>query len=481
MNTSIRDLPELPILIIDDEEHALQSFEVVLRSGGMSNIMSCQESQDVMPLLSEQPIELMLLDLWMPHVSGEEILEYMLKEFPDVPVIIVTGVNEVDTAVKCMRSGAFDYLVKPIEKERLLSSVTRALELRALRRENASLKDRLLSTEVGNPGAFSAIITGNDKMEALFKYIEAISKTSQSVLITGETGVGKELFARAVHYSSGRAGEFVAVNVAGLDDNAFSDTLFGHQKGAFTSADQTRVGLIEKAAGGTLFLDEIGDLSSASQIKLLRFLQEREYLPLGSDMPKRTDARVVVATNFNFHESQQTGGFRKDLFYRLRTHHVHIPPLRERLDDLPFLVDYFVEEACNELEKKHPRVPEELFILLGTYSFPGNVRELRSLIFDALSSHKSGTISLESFELSIGRSAEVLHYDVDSFPHSYSDSFVFPDELPTLRQSEKMLITEALRRARGNQGIAAGILGITRQALNQRLKRSERLKNGPKK
>ncbi|MCP4676107.1 MAG: sigma-54-dependent Fis family transcriptional regulator, partial [Deltaproteobacteria bacterium] len=187
-----RRFPKHPVIIVDDEEHALQSFEVVLRSGGIDNFLLCQDSQTVMPLLAKQSIEVMLLDLWMPHMSGEEILSMTLKEFPDVPVIIVTGVNEVDTAVKCMRIGAFDYLVKPVDKERLLSSVKRAIELRELRRENALLKDRFLSVEVNNPEAFSAILTSNDKMKALFRYVEAIAGTSQSVLITGETGVGKE-------------------------------------------------------------------------------------------------------------------------------------------------------------------------------------------------------------------------------------------------------------------------------------------------
>ncbi|MDH3567306.1 MAG: sigma 54-interacting transcriptional regulator, partial [Desulfobacteraceae bacterium] len=247
-----------------------------------------------------------------------------------------------------------------------------------------------------NPQAFSEIITHNQRMLLVFKYVESIAPSSQPILITGETGVGKELIARSIHTLSKLKGRFVAVNVAGLDDNVFSDTLFGHIKGAFTGAEQDRRGLIERAVGGTLFLDEIGDLNPVSQIKLLRLLQEGEYLPLGQDEAEQTNVRIVASTNENLWSLQRKDKFRKDLNFRLRTHHIHMPHLRERMDDIPLLVRHFLEKSADALKKKVPTPPKELYELLATYSFPGNVRELESMIHDAVSIHSAKILSLDS-------------------------------------------------------------------------------------
>jgi DNA-binding NtrC family response regulator len=303
----------------------------------------------------------------------------------------------------------------------------------------------------------------------------AVADTSLPVLITGETGTGKELFARALHRVSGKPGKFICVNVAGVDDTLFSDTLFGHRRGAFTGADRDRSGLIEEAENGTLFLDEIGDLGMESQVKLLRLLQEHTYYPLGSDILKRSGARIAAATNRDLCSLQQDGGFRKDLFYRLCTHRVHIPPLRERRDDIPILVEYLLEKAAAEMDRRKPTVPRELFVLLNTHPFPGNVRELEGMICDAVSRHHSGVLSLESFREKIGVPMERL-VDTASTAnlHTFSlsnNTLVFPEELPTLRELEDTLIAEALRRAEGNQSIAARLLGISRTTLNSRLNR----------
>jgi DNA-binding NtrC family response regulator len=369
-----------------------------------------------------------------------------------------------------MKSGAFDYMVKPVEKSRLISGVKRAIEIRELQRENKCLRAHVLSDRLEHPDVFSEIITNSPAMQSIFQYIEAISSSPQPVLITGETGVGKELVAKAIHRLSDRTGPFVPVNVAGLDDNVFADTLFGHRKGAFTGADQTRGGMVEQASGGTLFLDEIGDLSPASQVKLLRLSQDGEFFPLGSDVAKRSDARVLVATNQDLETAQSMGKFRKDLYYRLCAHHVHLPPLRERREDLPLLIDYFLETASQTLGKKKPTPPTELFTLLSTYHFPGNVRELQSMILDAVSSHQSGKLSLEVFKSYIRQKHPA--FDVDSKPLPPGEDLLisFSDQLPTLKKAEQSLISEALKRAKGNQAIAAQMLGITRQALNKRLK-----------
>jgi two-component system nitrogen regulation response regulator GlnG len=250
----------------------------------------------------------------------------------------------------------------------------------------------------------------------------------------------------------------------------FSDTLFGHTRGAFTGADRTRDGLITSAAEGTLFLDEIGDLSVASQVKLLRLLQDGTYYPLGADRPHQSRARIVCATNCDVAQSVSAGTFRKDLYYRLQTHHLHLPPLRTRTGDLPLLVHHFVDKAADMLGKTAPTVPRALYQLLNTYSFPGNVRELEALIFDAIARHQGTTLSLHSFKEALASKQQL---PITEPPQDQPPALTvwFPARLPTLKEAEDALLTEALSRADSNQGVAAGLLGISRQALNKRLHR----------
>lgn len=463
--------PSRPILVVDDEKAILLTIDLTLRMAGLNNIVTCQDSRQVLELIALHEPEVMLLDLTMPHLSGEEVLTMVVRDFPEIPVIIITGSMDVEIAVRCMKSGAFDYLVKPVEHGRLITTVSRAMDHRELKFENMALKQHLLSGCLERPDAFTTIITNNKLMLALFQYVESIAPSSQPVLITGETGVGKELFASAIHNLSGRQGPFVAVNVAELDDTVFSDTLFGHVKGAFTGADRIRGGLIERASGGTLFLDEIGDLSPTSQAKLLRLIQEAEYLPLGEDRPRRTDARILTATNQSLWVLNKEGRFRADLNHRLRTHHLHIPPLRDRLDDLPLLVDQIMEEAALDLNKKKPNLPPELFILLEKYSFPGNIRELRSMIFDAVSRHKSKILSLETFKAHMDQE-ERLNPSRIMNDTSRSELVSFSGKLPTLKETAEALVAEAMKRSNGNQSVAARMLGISQQALSKRLKKS---------
>ncbi len=466
--------PRRPIMIVDDEEPILLAVDTTLRMVGMNNIITCGDSRRVIDLLAEQPIELMLLDLNMPNIHGERLLDAINRDFPDIPVIIVTGAVDVETAVRCIKAGAFDYVVKPVEEDRLLTAVNRAISFQELKRENLALKQHILADTLEKPEAFRDIVTNNKKMLLIFQYIESIARTSQPVLIRGETGVGKELIARTLHHLSGLPGNFVAVNAAGLDDNVFSDTLFGHVKGAYTGANRSRDGLIEQAAGGTLFLDEIGDLNHASQVKLLRLLQEGEYFPLGRDQPRKSDARMVAATNRNLARLLETGEFRKDLNYRLRTHRIYIPPLRERLDDIPLLVDHFLEAAARNLDKRKPAVPPELLTLLKTYSFPGNIRELQSMIIDAVSRHKSGVLSLQSFRSHMGSNGanDDGHGELRADANQSTPPILFPGpELPTIKQATELLIQAAMQRANGNQSIAAGMLGISQQALSKRLRK----------
>jgi DNA-binding NtrC family response regulator len=355
-----------------------------------------------MAILSSEDFQLIVMDMSMPYVTGWELLPQIVAAYPDIPVVILSAFDEVKLAVQSMKDGAFDYLVKPVDDSRLITTVKKAIEFRELRNENSHLKHSLLSGELAHPEAFDSIVTRSRLMRAIFQYIEAIAQTPLPVLITGETGVGKEMVGKAIHALSGRRGQMVSVNMAGLDDNLFSDTLFGHRRGGFTGADWDRKGLIEQAAHGTLFLDEIGDLSMESQVKLLRLLQEGMYFPIGSDVVKFTDARFIAATNCGLNEMQQSGRFRKDLYYRLSAHRVDIPPLRKRREDIPLLVDHFLERAAAALDKRKPTPPRELFTLLENHLFAGNVRELEGMIVDVVSQHKGGVLSVEA---AIGRIA----------------------------------------------------------------------------
>ena len=459
--------PEMPVLVVDDDADVLESTVLMLRSAGINSVVQCQDPRQVQEILATREISLVLLDLSMPIMSGEDLLSHIITDHPDIPVIIVTGSCEVETVVRCIKAGAYDYLAKPVEMGRLLSCVRRAIELWCLRREVGLLRDNLHSDLLKFPEAFSHIVTNNTSMHAMFRYCESVSGSAWPILVTGETGVGKELIARAIHTLSGRRGALVSVNAAGVDDEVFSDTLFGHVRGAYTGAEGSRKGLIEQASGGTMFLDEIGDLTHASQVKLLRVLQEREYYPLGSDAAKRTDARFVFATNMDFESLQASGRFRKDLYQRLKTHHVHVPPLRKRLDDIPLLVNHFLESAAKALDKRKPSPPKELYALLSAYSFPGNVRELEGMVFDAVANHESRMLSMSVFKRCVAQ--ETASAPNPSEQDGRASAYALFDRLPTLVQSNTLLIAEAMRRAEGNQTLAARLLGISRPALNRRL------------
>jgi len=462
--------PTYPVLLVDDEETWLRSFSLALKSHGIDNIICCQDSTKVPAILHSTEIEVMAVDLAMPAMSGEELIDSVTSTHPDIPVLVITGMNQVETAVQCMRRGAFDFFVKTNDKSSLVSGIRHAIEIRELRRENSSLRTRFLQDTLEHPEAFAPIVTCSKAMRSIFQYIEAIARSTQPVLITGESGVGKELVAKVVHSLSGRQGDFIPVNVAGLDDNIFADTLFGHKKGAFTGADRARPGLVENARAGTLFLDEIGDLPQASQVKLLRLVQEREYLPIGSDVTRKTDARIIAATNADPAVLSVPERFRSDLYYRLRAHHVHLPPLRERREDLPLLVDHFLRQGC--AGRKRPAVPPGLLPMLAGYAFPGNIRELQFLILDAIS-------CTTGEELDIGRiraHLDAYHGAAIRREPGEGTPLQFGPELPTLKRVCTELVHEAMRRTGGNQAMAASMLGVSRQALNKRLNKIRRVR-----
>ncbi|HQB38165.1 MAG TPA: sigma-54 dependent transcriptional regulator [Deltaproteobacteria bacterium] len=467
--------PSYGILIVDDEEAWLRSISMTLAmSGGINNVVRCSDSRQVMGILSGGVVGLVLLDLNMPHVSGEELIAGIVEQYPQIPVIVISGLNQVDTAVSCMKQGAFDFFVKTVDEERLIQGVQRAIRMIDLQRENHEMRARVLNARLRSPDSFADIITADRSMISIFSYIEAVAKSTQPILITGESGTGKELIARAIHRIGGRSGKLVAVNVSGLDDSMFSDTLFGHTRGAFTGADTARGGMIEQAAGGTLFLDEIGDLGNASQVKLLRLLQEGEYYPVGSDVSRRMNAGVVVATHQDLAACISSGQFRKDLYYRLCSHHVHIPPLRERRDDIPLLLDHFLGEAAEKLNRKRPAIPRELPVLLKNYDFPGNVRELRSLVFDAVSRHQAHILSMDTFRAVIARRYGAPVPAAESAAGQNRSVFIASEPLPRLHDVAGLLVSEAMRRAEGNQSIASRLIGVSQPALSKRLRKMER-------
>lgn len=448
------------LLVVDDEEATLRAMKRTLRSKGYQSILTATSGAKALHLLEKHPVSVMLLDLIMPEMSGLEVLHKLKADLIEVPVLVITAQQEIDTAVACMKLGARDYLVKPVEPDRLLTSIHHALTENELRRECQSLRQNFLEGNLQRPEIFSEILTTDASMQRIFNFIEAVAPGSHPVLITGETGTGKELLARALHDASDRRGPFVAINVGGLDDTMFSDTMFGHAKGAFTGADASREGAIHAAGNGTLFLDEIGELEESAQIKLLRVLQEREYFPLGSDKLKQVQARIVTATN------KDPESLRKDLYYRLRGCCVRVPPLRRRMADLPQLVSHFVRLAAVDLGKSEPSIPPELFLHLADHPFPGNIRELQGLVFQAVARNQSAVIPLQLFLDELP-----LHHQADGEVDNADCRIAFPFPMPTLRSIEERAVEEALRRMEGNQSAAARMLDVSRPTIGRHAQR----------
>ena len=459
---------DIPVLIVDDEEEMLGSESLALQINGHTNVITCPDSRQALEILRSHPVCVAVLDITMPHMDGMELLSRITESHPDVTAIMMTGLNDVETAVRCLKLGAFDYLLKPVDQNRFVTTIGRALDHKASQAESARLGRGVLEDTLGRPECYSHIVTRERKLLNIFKYIEAVAPTGLPVLLTGETGVGKELFANAVHNASGRAGEFVCVNSAGIDDAMFSDSLFGHASGAYTGAQKDRKGLIDRARNGTLFLDEIGDMKPESQVKLLRLLQEGTYYRLGQETEERTNARIVAATNRSLNELQADPRFRKDLFYRLKAHHIHIPPLRERMEDVPLLTDRFLAQCAQEQHKAKPTAPPELDILLSNYPFPGNVRELRGMVYDAVSRHQGGVLSCQSFKDAIGGK----HNGNATAPKPITPGpgLSFPFPLPTVKDAEIALIREALKRTGGNKTLAAEMIGMARQTFRTKVK-----------
>ncbi len=411
-------------LIIDDEEIIRQACRRILEPEGIS-MLEAGDATTALKLLEQHEIDLVLTDLRLPDLSGIEVLR-RVKEFdPYVEVIIVTGHGSVNTAVEAMKLGAYDYIEKPFRPDELRALVMKALERRRLRKENLSLKKHLSTQYIKN------LVGGSRAMAKVYKLISIVAPTSSTVLITGESGTGKELVARAIHFNSPRKdAPFVVVDCGLIPDDLLEAELFGYKKGAFTGALEHRQGLIEDAQGGTLFLDEIGNLPSGLQAKLLRLLQEKEYRPLGARESKRADIRVVAATNRDLKEMVRKGKFREDLFYRLNIFPIHLPPLRERKEDIPLLANHFLRKYSSELGKPIKSITAEAMKRLVEYHWPGNVRELENTIQRAVLLAEGDVIEPASLSL-----------------QAEEDSIRVPGNIEELKELKKRLRQKAVESA----------------------------------
>lgn len=469
--------PPCAILILDDDETIRTRLELLFARVGIDRVVATGDKDLAYSLVAGRQVELVILDLFLPEAEGEDLLKDFARAAPELPVLVMTGASDPETIVRCMRAGAIDYVVKPVDEVRLLVSVWNAIAAVEQKKEADRFRDKILERKAERPAAFEAVVTQDERMLALFSYAESVARSRHPVLITGETGTGKELFARAIHQASGRSGAFVAVNVGGLDDAMFSDSLFGHRKGAYTGADTARQGLLKEAEGGTILLDEVGDLEPHSQIKLLRLLQEGDYYPLGADLPLRSDARVIAATTKDLRGASASGSFRADLFYRLQTHPLSIPPLRERPGDLVLLVRHFLEKSARDLgiefpgSKEAQACAEKVGRVLADYAFPGNVRELESLVHDAVTGSRGGKLDLQALRARIGadKQADEEAPRSDGLPLFVRE--LTEGRIPTMDEAEHELAELALQRSEGNISRAAQVLGISRQTLYNKLKK----------
>jgi DNA-binding NtrC family response regulator len=366
------------ILIVDDEEIVIKSCLRIL-AGDEFQVESVQDGREALKKIEENPYDVVILDIMMPTIDGLEVLRRVKETHPNVDVIMITGLSQVDTAVQAMKLGAFDYISKPFEPDELKLVVYRALERRRLLQENFTLR-----SEVSSKYRFENIIGLSPQMQAVYRLIAQCAPTSSTVLITGESGTGKELIARAIHYNSLRKDKpFVAVDCNALSENLLESELFGHVKGAFTSAVVNKKGMFEVADSGTLFLDEIGNISMSIQAKLLRVLQEREFRAVGDTRTQTANFRLVTATNKDLKAMVAAGTFRDDLYYRVNIFPVHAPALRERKGDIPALAYHFLKVFGAELGKKITDISDGALSTLTNYGWPGNVRELENVVYRA--------------------------------------------------------------------------------------------------
>lgn len=461
------------ILIVDDEPNYLIVLSELLRDEGFE-VFTAPGGKEALKIVKEVDLDMVISDMQMPGMDGMALLAEIKELDDDLPVLIITAYAEVDKAVKAMQAGAFSYLSKPFSNDELIVSINKAVSHRSLLKENIRLRQ-----EIRERNSFGGMVGKNPRMKQVYELIEKVAPTPASVLITGESGTGKELVAKAIHVNSPREPyPFITVNCAALADNLLESELFGHEKGAFTGAASMRKGRFELADKGTIFLDEIGEIPLALQSKLLRVLQERTLERVGGTRTMTIDVRIISATNKDLKEEVQQGRFREDLFYRLNVIHVALPALRERMDDLPLLVQYFVQKCVDNLAKEQLQISPDALRLLMNLPWEGNVRELENTIERAAILCNNDIIEPEDVQpesISVDSSASWTQ-ELDLF-QLIPDSVKLNDVLYIV---EEKMLTQALEESNNIQARAAEMLGITKSLLQYKMKKYGIMKQKPK-
>lgn len=440
------------ILIIEDEAKMRRLLELNLGEDGFKTL-SAGDAETGLKILASESVDLVITDLKLPAMSGLELLEAVKEQNAAMPVVVMTAFGTVETAVDAMKHGASDYVLKPFSLTEMRMVVHKELDVSRLREENRSLREAL-----GEKYSHPNIIAGSTKMQEVLSTVERVAPTNSTVLLGGESGVGKDLIARSIHEKSRRAsGPFIKINTTAIPENLLESELFGYEKGAFTGATVSKPGKFELADKGTLFLDEIGDVPPATQVKLLRVLQEREFERLGGTKTIKIDVRLVAATNRDLRAALEEGTFREDLYYRLNVVPIDIPPLREHKEDIPALVELFLRRFSSDSGRRVTSISREAMNLLLGHHWPGNVRELQNIIERACALADTDKLEVED-----------IHFDTRRNRTPDSGERFLPEGM-TLDQWEDEMIREALKRADGNKSQAARLLGLSRNALRYRL------------
>jgi DNA-binding NtrC family response regulator len=444
--------PQAHILVVDDEINIRGALATMLEKRG-HEVRTAGTGEEALEFLDAAPADLVLTDLKMPGMGGMEFLRRLKAKWPDTEAVVMTAYGSIDTAVEAMRGGAYDYLTKPIDRERFPVVVEKALERRALAFENKQLRDRLETRT-----RFDQMVGESEPMQRIYNLVEMVADSDVTVLLTGESGTGKELVARAIHHKSARAdGPFVTLNCGALPENLFESELFGYDKGAFTGAMATKVGRFELAHGGTLLLDEVGELSLKSQVDFLRVLETKEFRRLGGTKLIKVDTRIIAATNRNLEEAVEQGNFREDLYYRFNVVPVRLPPLRERGDDIPLLADRFLQEFCLQHHREPKEMSRDAMRLLRLYAWPGNIRQLRNLMERLVVTVKDSLIQPGHLPEEIQASME--------------DARTMVVTLGTpIEQIEREVIERTLKEVTNHREKAAKLLGISLRTLQYKIK-----------
>ncbi|GLP95021.1 sigma-54-dependent transcriptional regulator [Paraferrimonas sedimenticola] len=446
-----------PVLLVDDEAQWLRSLSISLRRMvPEAQIDTCVDGREVMDRMATRGYDLVLLDLTMPHVSGEELLQQIRAKYPNTRVIIVTGVNQIDAAVRCMRNGAYDYFNKACEVTELVASVRRALEVVGLELSLSQLRQHFFSKQLQQPEALNDLVTCEPKMLDRLRYLEAISVSPAPVLIEGPLGSGKQTFAKALHRLSQADTPFHSVNLSGQSNEQIQLSLFGRVP---NGTEPAQPGIVQQAQNGLLYLSHVDELSMELQGQLLTLLEQGQFYPLGSDRPRVASCRIAVSSQQDLKQLVSDGRFRQDLLYRLNGHRLVLPPLSERPLDIALLINHFIDMAAKDLQREAPLLPNGLADKLKHYEFPGNLTELKGMVYDAVSRSDEQTLCQSPFLMAI----------TEQGSEPTAVQIRFGDELPSLAQANRALVMEAMSRCANNQSAAAKLLGISQSALSRRL------------